>query len=76
MDTSQLTADYWFRNLRETVRFGDTVRGLMERGFTTFVEISPHPVLTVAVEQTAESARAAPPSSARCAATTAAPTGS
>ncbi|WP_228973334.1 type I polyketide synthase [Streptomyces sp. DH12] len=55
-DTSRLDAGYWYRNLRRTVRFEETVRALLDTGHTTFVEISPHPVLTFAVEQTAERA--------------------
>jgi len=49
-----LDAGYWYRNLREMVRFEDAVRGLAEGGFGTFVEVSPHPVLAVAIEQTLE----------------------
>ncbi|GAA1295063.1 SDR family NAD(P)-dependent oxidoreductase [Saccharothrix xinjiangensis] len=47
-------AEYWFRNLREPVRFHETMRRMMHDGFTTFVEVSSHPVLVPAVEQTAE----------------------
>ncbi len=50
-------AEYWFRNLREPVRFLDTVGGLIaDGGYTTFVEVSAHPVLTSAVEETGEAA--------------------
>ncbi len=49
-------AEYWYRNLRQTVLLEPVVRGLVERGFGTFVEMSPHPVLTVAVGETAEDA--------------------
>nr|WP_069883443.1 type I polyketide synthase [Streptomyces luteocolor] len=49
-------ADYWYRNLREPVRFLDTVRELIAAGHTTFVEVSPHPVLTSPVEETGEEA--------------------
>ncbi|MBW4717855.1 SDR family NAD(P)-dependent oxidoreductase [Saccharothrix sp. SC076] len=45
-DTTALDADYWYRNLREPVRFADAIRDLLGRGFRTFVELSPHPVLT------------------------------
>ncbi|MFC5174994.1 type I polyketide synthase [Streptomyces mutomycini] len=47
-------AEYWFRNLRQPVRFEETVRGLIADGHTTFVEVSPHPVLTSPVEETGE----------------------
>ncbi|MGV9885137.1 type I polyketide synthase [Streptomyces sp. NPDC003006] len=49
-------AEYWYRNLREPVRFHDTVKGLIASGHTTFVEVSPHPVLTSPVEETGEAA--------------------
>ncbi|MFI5908317.1 type I polyketide synthase [Dactylosporangium sp. NPDC051541] len=42
-------AEYWYRNLRHTVRFADAVRALAARGVTEFVEVSPHPVLTVGI---------------------------
>ncbi|WXA10754.1 SDR family NAD(P)-dependent oxidoreductase [Streptomyces hygroscopicus subsp. hygroscopicus] len=54
LDTTELDADYWYRNLRGTVRFDETVRVLLGEGFQTFVEASPHPVLTVGIEQTAD----------------------
>ncbi|WP_035845812.1 type I polyketide synthase [Kitasatospora azatica] len=56
MDTTTLDGAYWYRNLRETVRFEETVRSLIDLGHTTFVEISPHPVLTYGIEETAETA--------------------
>ncbi|MFE7777921.1 SDR family NAD(P)-dependent oxidoreductase [Streptomyces sp. NPDC057445] len=55
-DTTVLDAGYWYRNLRHPVRFEDTVRSLIEDGFGTFVESSAHPVLTMGIEETAESA--------------------
>ncbi|HEX6292106.1 MAG TPA: type I polyketide synthase [Herpetosiphonaceae bacterium] len=45
-----LDADYWTRNLREPVRFGPTVAALIDAGYRTFVEISPHPILMQAVK--------------------------
>jgi amino acid adenylation domain-containing protein len=38
-------AHYWRRHLRETVRFSDGMRHLVQRGVRTFVEIGPQPVL-------------------------------
>ncbi|WP_425426502.1 SDR family NAD(P)-dependent oxidoreductase [Amycolatopsis australiensis] len=52
IDTAELTADYWYRNLRDTVRFEDAVRAAIAGGHTVFVESSAHPVLTVGVQQT------------------------
>ncbi len=54
LDTVELDGDYWYRNLRETVRFDDAVRAMLASGYAAFIEISPHPVLTVAVQETAE----------------------
>ncbi|MEU7696532.1 type I polyketide synthase, partial [Microbispora hainanensis] len=51
VDTTTLDAGYWYRNLRETVRFDAVVAGLAGTGHRRFIEISPHPVLTVAVEE-------------------------
>ncbi|MGY1503362.1 type I polyketide synthase [Streptomyces sp. QTS52] len=54
LDTAGLDAGYWYRNLRSTVRLEDTVTGLVEAGYRVFVEVSPHPVLVAAVQETAE----------------------
>ncbi|MFI6004238.1 beta-ketoacyl synthase N-terminal-like domain-containing protein, partial [Streptomyces sp. NPDC051366] len=51
-DPTTLNAAYWYRNLRETVAFAPVVRALA--GYDAFVEMSPHPVLTMAVQQTLE----------------------
>ncbi|MGW3863854.1 type I polyketide synthase, partial [Streptomyces sp. NPDC005047] len=53
-DTTTLDAGYWYRNLRRTVRFEQTARLLIDAGFGTFVESSAHPVLTMAVQETAD----------------------
>ncbi|WP_203720966.1 type I polyketide synthase, partial [Paractinoplanes brasiliensis] len=52
-DTAELDAGYWYTNLREPVRFAEVIAGLVEAGHRTFVEVSPHPVLAMAVEQAA-----------------------
>ncbi|WP_107079426.1 SDR family NAD(P)-dependent oxidoreductase, partial [Micromonospora sp. MH33] len=49
VDPAAMTADYWYDNLRRTVRFDAAVRTAITAGHTTFVEISPHPVLTMPV---------------------------
>ncbi|WP_268257739.1 type I polyketide synthase [Streptomyces parvulus] len=53
-DTTTLDAGYWYRNLRHTVRFEETVRLLVDDGFGTFVESSAHPVLTMGIQETAD----------------------
>ncbi|WP_413462975.1 type I polyketide synthase [Salinispora arenicola] len=55
LDTTGLDAEYWYSNLRQTVRFEEATRALAEQGFRFFVEASAHPVLTVGVEQTLDS---------------------
>ncbi|WHT21625.1 SDR family NAD(P)-dependent oxidoreductase [Crossiella sp. CA-258035] len=56
IDTAVVDAEYWYTNLRQTVRFEDTVRGLVEQGYRFFIEMSPHPVLTVGVQHTVDAA--------------------
>ncbi|MCR8579268.1 type I polyketide synthase [Streptomyces sp. Isolate_219] len=52
LDTLGLDAGYWYRNLREPVRFDPAIRALAADGYGTFVESSPHPVLTLALQET------------------------
>ncbi|MFE6051267.1 type I polyketide synthase [Kitasatospora sp. NPDC056446] len=61
LDTTAMDADYWYRNLRGTVRFDAAVRSLIEQGHEVFVEVSPHPVLTMALQDTAEATGAEEP---------------
>ncbi|MEU4254249.1 SDR family NAD(P)-dependent oxidoreductase, partial [Amycolatopsis sp. NPDC026612] len=49
---SMLSDDYWYRNLRGTVRFADAVTALAAAGHRVFVETSSHPVLTTSVQET------------------------
>ncbi|MGB3483286.1 MAG: sulfolipid-1 biosynthesis phthioceranic/hydroxyphthioceranic acid synthase [Mycobacterium sp.] len=49
------SSKYWVRNLRNTVRFAAAVRAALEDGYRIFAELAPHPLLTHAVEQTADS---------------------
>jgi len=48
----RLPADYWYRNLRQPVRFADAVTALAQQGYTVYIEASTHPVLTVPIQQT------------------------
>ncbi len=57
IDTAGLDARYWYRNLRHTVRFEAATRALLAAGHARFIEVSPHPILTVPIAQTAEDAR-------------------
>ncbi|MEV4616789.1 type I polyketide synthase [Kitasatospora sp. NPDC049258] len=58
LGATELDAAYWYRNLRQTVRLEESVRALLGQGHDAFVECSPHPVLTMAVEDTAADAEA------------------
>ncbi|MFF3426898.1 type I polyketide synthase [Streptomyces sp. NPDC002602] len=50
LDTAELDAGYWYRNLRQPVLFGPVVEELLAQGHDVFVEVSPHPVLVPAVQ--------------------------
>ncbi|MFC9976688.1 SDR family NAD(P)-dependent oxidoreductase [Spirillospora sp. NPDC127200] len=54
VDGTALDAAYWFANLRRTVRFDTAVARALRDGHRTFVEISPHPVLTAAIQANAD----------------------
>ncbi|MEV5432412.1 type I polyketide synthase [Streptomyces sp. NPDC052701] len=58
IDTALTDAGYWYTNLRQRVRLEGAVRALLEQGYGAFVEVSPHPVLTVPVAETVEAAGA------------------
>ncbi|MET8853317.1 SDR family NAD(P)-dependent oxidoreductase [Amycolatopsis sp. NPDC004625] len=49
LDGPELDAGYWYTNLRRPVRLDTAVEALAGQGFRTFVEASPHPVLTMAI---------------------------
>ncbi|MEV6478239.1 SDR family NAD(P)-dependent oxidoreductase [Streptomyces sp. NPDC051657] len=53
----ELDAAYWYHNLRRPVLFADVVRRLEDAGPWTFVEIGPHPVLSLPMEQTVTDGR-------------------
>ncbi len=50
IDPAELVDEYWYRGLRQPVRFGAAVQAVAGRGRSLFVEVSPHPVLTGQVE--------------------------
>jgi acyl transferase domain-containing protein len=56
LDTSELDGEYWYRSLRETVQFEQVTRTLLEEGHRAFIEVSPHPVLTVGVQESVDEA--------------------
>ena len=60
LDTRELDGEYWYRNLRQTVQFAPVIQDLLGRGYRAFIEVSPHPVLKVGVEETIERTLAEP----------------
>ena len=52
IDTATLDADYWYRNIRQTVQFDRAVRAACNHGYRAFVEASPHPALIAGIEDT------------------------
>jgi acyl transferase domain-containing protein/alpha-beta hydrolase superfamily lysophospholipase len=52
VDGLELDADYWWRNVRQPVRFADAFRSLLARGGATgaVLEVGPHPVLASAID--------------------------
>ncbi len=54
LDTAELDGEYWYRNLRETVQFERVTRALLGGGQRAFIEVSPHPVLTMGVQESVD----------------------
>ncbi|BCX46607.1 3-oxoacyl-ACP synthase (polyketide synthase) [Haloferula helveola] len=51
-------ANYWWRNVRQAVRFAGAIDGLIGKGYRLFLEVSPHPVLSASVSECFEKASA------------------
>ncbi|WP_461001000.1 type I polyketide synthase, partial [Streptomonospora sediminis] len=52
-----LDADYWYRNLRQTVRFAPVIDRLAGAGHDVFIDMGPHPVLSAALQETLDAGR-------------------
>ncbi|WP_448323730.1 SDR family NAD(P)-dependent oxidoreductase, partial [Streptomyces sp. DSM 41493] len=50
----ELDGAYWFRNLRETVRFEAATAALLTAGHSVFIEVSAHPVLIQGIHETVD----------------------
>ena len=48
----ELDAGYWADNLRRPVRFAESVRLLAKEAASVFIEVSPHPLLHAALDET------------------------
>ena len=51
VDDIAYDGSYWAANVREPVAFMKAIYGLLDEGFTTFVQIGPHPVLSSALRE-------------------------
>lgn len=49
--SEELDAAYWGQNLRQTVRFSDAMTETLRSGPHLFIEVGPHPVLALPMEQ-------------------------
>lgn len=56
---TELDARYWWRNIREPVRFGDAVAQIARTGVRLFLEVGPHSILRTYVTQTLDDVRIA-----------------
>ncbi|WP_224242630.1 type I polyketide synthase [Hyalangium gracile] len=51
IDRTPLDARYWASNLRNTVLFTEAVDSALTRGSKLFLELAPHPLLSVAIQE-------------------------
>jgi acyl transferase domain-containing protein/acyl carrier protein len=56
LEGGELTAAYWYENLRQPVQLAAAARRLAQEGHGVFIEASPHPVLTVPIQETIDAA--------------------
>ncbi len=49
--STSLGADYWWQNVRQSVRYGDAVARLARMGLQAAIELGPHPVLSFATTE-------------------------
>lgn len=56
LGAGEADAAYWWRNLRETVRFEAATRAAIAAGARVFLEVGPHPVLQSYLRETARAA--------------------
>ncbi|WP_315788435.1 type I polyketide synthase [Fischerella sp. JS2] len=52
LDGQQFDASYWSGLLKKPVLFSQAIAYLLAKGFNTFLEVTPHPILAPAIKQT------------------------
>jgi polyketide synthase 12/myxalamid-type polyketide synthase MxaF len=55
IEGARCTASYWADNLRNPVQLHSAISIALETGATSFVEVSPHPLLTTSIQEVARS---------------------
>ena len=50
----ELDAEYWWKNVRNPVLFAKAAQEIIDDGYTNFIEIGPHPVLSTAIVEVAD----------------------
>ncbi|MFJ1805558.1 MULTISPECIES: SDR family NAD(P)-dependent oxidoreductase [unclassified Streptomyces] len=58
VEPTLLSGDFWYRSLRDPVRFEEATRAMLADGYDLFIECTPHPVLAQALQETIEDAGA------------------
>ncbi|MGW0594866.1 acyltransferase domain-containing protein [Streptosporangium sp. NPDC002607] len=56
LDGTELDAGYWYENVRRTVEFAPAIGLLLEERYRAFIEVGPHPLLTLGIEQAVDEA--------------------
>ncbi|MCW3046746.1 MAG: hypothetical protein JWO74_1030, partial [Solirubrobacterales bacterium] len=54
VDTARMDAEYWYEGERRPVQLDTVIRQVLRDGYRSFVEVSPHPVLTTGIQESAE----------------------
>jgi len=54
IDGKKLDSSYWYRNVRETVNFVSAIEELINDGFDTFIELGPHPIHALGINDLLE----------------------
>ena len=50
-ENTDFGSEYWAENIRRPVRFAEAIDGLILKGNSAFLEIGPHPVLSLSISQ-------------------------
>lgn len=51
IEGTELGGEYWWCNVRQSVRFSDAMNSLAEMGYGLAIEVGPHPVLAYAINE-------------------------